>query len=316
MMPLNLRTTVNYRSYEIVDKLRIDGSSRQPGTFHAPPFGFRKMSNPIVDLALILAVPFLAAVILTLANEIYYRSLGRYRRNGVLITGAVGTPVHELAHALMAILFGMKVKKIAFYAPDPVSNTLGYVDYSYYPARFSHKVGLVFVGLAPLIIGSYVVVVAFALSGLPNLHSFTGFNNLNDIGGAPFWRGLVTWMQSLLTSTDSLMSGAVLLVALMVGSHATPSRADLKGSMGGAVAVLALLMCLWGLQSIWPAMHDAIGYYLRYGLFHVSTAIIQLAALSTFAGLILAVVGMGFRVLSAKFSQAEPKLAPAEGTPE
>ncbi|QCF28044.1 hypothetical protein [Hydrocarboniclastica marina] len=253
------------------------------------------MHTSVIDLLLVLSVPVLAGTLLAIANGLYYRALGRHQVKGLLITGLIGTPIHEISHALMALLFRMRINRIAFYKPDPGSNTLGYVDYSYYPARFSHKLGLIFVGLAPLIFGSYLVMGLFTIVGFPSLHSFTGFTDLTDLAAPAFWERVVDWARALVGSVDGVGMGSVLLLAVMIGTHATPSKTDLRGASGGALAVVTVLLGLSLLQEVLPALNQALGSYLRFGIYHVSTAIVQLALLSTLAGMLLAGGGLIIR---------------------
>src|SRR5699024_6161228 len=97
------------------------------------------------------------AVIAGLIRSLAFRMMGGLTRRLILLTVVIGVPLHELSHALVATLFGMGVRMISLFQPDPQSPQLGYVNFSYSPGRVRHRVGLFFVGIAPLIAGAAAV---------------------------------------------------------------------------------------------------------------------------------------------------------------
>ena len=70
-----------------------------------------ELKQAAIELGWILSVPALAVCVLWGANELYYRSFGRHKARAILTTGLVGTPIHELAHAITAMVFGMSCGK-------------------------------------------------------------------------------------------------------------------------------------------------------------------------------------------------------------
>jgi hypothetical protein len=227
----------------------------------------------LLQLVKVIGVPVLASLALWAANELYYRAFGSYRYKAILVSGSIGTPVHELSHAITAMAFGMKVTGIRFYCPDPQSQTLGYVSYRYNPYYFVHSLGIFFTGIAPLIAASYLVYAAFYFSGLPNLHEYL-----------------------ILSSDEALMhSGTVNVVgqwvAMMLGLHSTPSGADLRGSMRGAFAVLVVIAAYWGVLKLLPMLPDILMVKSVEWLNHLGAAIFQLALLSILGAMVMTMVG-------------------------
>ena len=49
------------------------------------------------------------------------------RKRGVYLVAWLGTPLHELGHALFCLIFRHKIEDIKFFKPDKVNGTLGYV---------------------------------------------------------------------------------------------------------------------------------------------------------------------------------------------
>ncbi|MCE0759505.1 hypothetical protein LWH94_09845 [Marinobacter sp. G11] len=245
----------------------------------------------LLQLAKVIGVPVLASLALWGANELYYRAFGPYRYKAILLSGSVGTPVHELSHAITAMAFGMKVTGIRFYYPDPQSQTLGYVSYRYNPYNFVHSLGIFFTGIAPLIAASYLVYAAFYLSGLPNLHEYLILSSDEALMHSGTVNVVGQWSADLLGKTNSWQTILVLVVAMMLGLHSTPSGADLRGSMRGAFAVLVVIAAYWGVLKLLPMLPDILMVKSVEWLNHLGTAIFQLALLSILGAMVMTVVG-------------------------
>ncbi|MEZ8733733.1 hypothetical protein [Vibrio sp. 10N.239.312.D08] len=70
----------------------------------------------------------------------------------VIALGSIGTPIHEIGHAITAVLFGHKVLKVELFNPKP-NGQLGVVHHSYDPSKFYHRIGCFFIGIAPIFSG-------------------------------------------------------------------------------------------------------------------------------------------------------------------
>ena len=95
--------------------------------------------------------------LLALCNRRFYANFGNYSRAVCYITGAVGTPVHECAHALFCVIFGHKINEIKLFQVNSEDGTLGYVKHSYNPKNIYHKIGNFFIGIAPIIVISAIL---------------------------------------------------------------------------------------------------------------------------------------------------------------
>ncbi|MCZ9311024.1 hypothetical protein PAF15_03420 [Weissella koreensis] len=62
----------------------------------------------------------------------------------------LGIIVHELSHAVVAIIFGHKIKSISFLQPADAQGTLGYVEHTYDPHNWYQTLGNFFIGIAPI----------------------------------------------------------------------------------------------------------------------------------------------------------------------
>jgi len=198
-------------------------------------------------------IALLGAVLLLLRKE-SFRFLSRAigYRGVILWTGWLGTPIHEISHVLVGKLFLIKIHEVKLFEPDAKNGVLGYVRYEVprlEPKNLYSVVGTFFMGVAPLFGGSLVLLLALLLlAPRPDLAfdaagkfaalvesaepakiggGFLGL--LQGVYGAVFSRGVA-----------DVRPWLFLYVALAVGSHLAPSRADLEGGLTGLVVLLVL----------------------------------------------------------------------------
>lgn len=181
-----------------------------------------------------------------------YSSIGYI---GILITG-LGVCLHETSHLLMAKLFGFKIKDVKFFRPvqGAKDGVLGYVNYSYNPKNILHKIGLFFVGFAP-ILGGILGLVLCIIIFLPNT-----FNNVqtqlnvilsyDNIFSLRFFQNQLFLSFSLFKSLFTLQNfknitfWIFLLLAISISSHTALSIADLKSSVKGIKTIFICLFLL------------------------------------------------------------------------
>ena len=240
------------------------------------------------------ALAILATLLLYLSNELYYRSFGRFKRHSILITGMAGVPVHETSHLLAAILFRFDIHRVAFFDPDPRSGTLGYVNFSYRSGLFQ-KLGLFVTGLAPLIGGVAVVIFLFDVADIPNLSDFLTRISIDQA----VVLSLQNWFNSVVAAVNSqgVETGLLLLLSVMVGVHATPSRADLRGVVSGFLASIFLLIIALFVELLLIRSGFFVDPILSDFLSLFAVGLIQLAALSALFSVALSSFGYLARVI-------------------
>lgn len=158
------------------------------------------------------------------------------------ITGLIGTPIHELSHALGCILFGLPITAMSIYSPQKGSNILGYVNFRYNPRSIRHQLGCVMQGVAPLIAGGAICTYA-----LGDASSSSSYKPDPSLLGVFEWIGS-TAMATLSTTIQMACAGVsgftAVVLLLCVCLHAIPSAADIKISVKGLLALTAVSLGL------------------------------------------------------------------------
>ena len=216
-----------------------------------------------------LGATVICGMAVSLCRSLFIRMMGRgFGRGVVMATSIVGTPIHELGHALMCLLFGHRITAMSLWQPMSRDGNLGYVTHAYKKRNPYHVLGNLFIALGPIFSGMAIITLALLL-GFPE--AFTDYTHTASLlasagdGGLSVIREglqLLPRMVGELTNEGSVtpLWGRILalLVVLSVSQHISLSPADIKG---GATALplygllLLVLTAVCGLMGE-PAMTE------------------------------------------------------------
>jgi hypothetical protein len=185
----------------------------------------------------------------------YVKSVGH--KMDIIVTGWIGTPVHELGHAVFCILFGHRIVEMKLYTPNSTDGTLGYVNHAYNPRSVYHRIGNFFIGVGPIIFGAVVLYAALYYL-VPNKESV--FSNIEAqshtlVAGVrgDFANSIQTiWATTQLTLSNLFNSAnfsdyrfwIFLYLAICVSSHMELSPPDIKGATGGLISLVVFFLFL------------------------------------------------------------------------
>ena len=268
-----------------------------------PVFEFARISTAILNtdgfvhrwgewiygfgLALLPLIIF-AAVMHLLEKAVQKRLASRFGWGSILATGWIGTPIHELSHVVMCWVFGHRIDSVAFFEPDKKSGRLGYVKHSSKKNNLYQEIGNVFIGIAPLVGGSLVLlgilslfypVLARAIAQAPVEIGSSGFAiNLEDYYAT---------LRSSMTEIDLLSPRSWLFgyLVLSVGAHMAPSRSDYAGAGKGTVLLIGLILVISLIVTLFPILADRSGQLVLsiamqlWSLFGIAVALNLTAAL-------------------------------------
>lgn len=160
----------------------------------------------------------------------------------MLFSAAAFVPIHELSHALVALLCGHKVDKVVFFQVTQ-ANTLGYVEHRYKKTFLSPFANML-IGFAPLL-GGGVVCYWVTVHLMPSLLSVKYIPQDSEWVKLP---DIVSTADTLFHLTKVHYSDGVfwLWAFLMVNMaiFSVPSGADFKGASAGVVITLSLYVLL------------------------------------------------------------------------
>jgi hypothetical protein len=199
-----------------------------------------------------------------------------------LLFGWLGTAVHETGHALFCLLFGHRITGLKLFDFAPRDGTRGHVSHTFDPANPWQQSGNFFIGIAPILFGTLVIVAA--ARWMLGAEAFARMAEPLPRGGllrsagdgwalARHVAGGAGAALAVLLEPHRLLdwrAWVFLYLALAVGSSISLSGADLKGALAGFGALLLLalvanLATLWlgdvlGPGVAWLARWQAVGY--------------------------------------------------------
>lgn len=183
-------------------------------------------------------------LLISLFNRWFYRNMGSFGRAACYITGFIGTPVHECAHALMCIIFGHKITDMKLFQISSSDGTLGYVSHSYNRKNLYQRIGNFFIGVAPILVIS-VILYFMAYYLVPDmLYMLTAV-----IGEINLQNGIadtLTAIGNIIVIFFSFYGVGEWWIFVILGSflalHMTLSTADIKNAKGGLIILLAVLL--------------------------------------------------------------------------
>lgn len=167
-------------------------------------------------------------------------------------TGFIGTPVHELSHALACVVFGHKIVEMRLYSPNSGDGSLGYVNHSYNPKNLYHRIGNFFIGIAPILGGSAVLLLLMrfmvpavhveVMGILGSVHLTEGFFSLSTL--TAYLAASVEMILAIFNPANlsNVWWWVFVILAIMISSHMELSGADIKGSVSGVITLALLFL--------------------------------------------------------------------------
>lgn len=205
------------------------------------------------------------------------------------VTAFIGVPVHEISHAIACLIFGHKINEIKLLQFNGTP-TLGYVNHSYSKRNVYHRIGNLFIGLAPIYIG-LILCVLFTKLFFSEI-DFGTFNRsiYNDLLEVTRFSDLVgLCISNLFSSVDLHVilfteSNAKYFFWLFVMSsiitHIIPSSSDFEGVKDGLLFLILFISLLFTLgisvisSVLLPIILNLVSVLLSFYVVIILTSII------------------------------------------
>ncbi len=190
----------------------------------------------------------------------------------LFLFGWLGTSIHELGHALFAIIFGHKIDEMKLFAPDPKTKTLGYVKHSYNPKNIYHQIGNFFIGIGPILmccLALYLISFLLFRIKINDLSSLTisteTIKSISSIklAGLSVWEGFKTYYFEVIHGENSKWWKIVILVYCIfsIGSSITLSKSDIITFKDGLLVIIVLIV-IFNLFTVWKS-NFAMNYVVK-----------------------------------------------------
>ncbi len=220
-------------------------------------------SKTVIDLfrlfGSIIIFGFILYILSSMTRRIFAKTLGS--KIEVYITGWIGTPIHELSHALFCLLFRHKINDIKLF--NAKSDTIGYVLHSYDSRSWYQQIGNFFIGVGPIIVGTLIVYILFLLFApelkeniftIPNIKYKQVFNS--EILSIVYYtissffvytyNIFVNIIKNVIVNSSfkSITFWVFLYLSISIASHMELSPADISHAWKGIIVIFAVSLIL------------------------------------------------------------------------
>ena len=243
----------------------------------------------------------------SLFRTLFVRMMGDGIGRGVVMaTSILGTPVHELGHAVMCLIFGHRIEDMSLWQPSAPDGQLGYVTHAYNPRNVYHIIGNLFIGIGPIYSGLGILTLAFWL-GFPDTFS-AYMSTATDMAaeGSDFFSLLLEGVKMLPRLLEELIHGMAsplwgrilaLVIILAVAQHISLSPEDIKGSLTsiplylGGILILSVVCGLLGAAAM-DTVSGSLAVFSAY-----LTSLFLIVLVSAVLQLLIALPVWGVRML-------------------
>lgn len=219
------------------------------------------LTTSIKELFLINILLLLPLVIFGLLFSIMKKGCNRNLRKsmgyfGTLVFGIIGVPIHEFSHLLMCLLFRHKITQVSLFRPlkGRYDNILGFVKHKYNTNNIYQTAGCFFIGIAPMVFGSFIIVFIIHLlfpTMIYNLNTFTGIDSLqlNHLSSTFFMNTklILTTVFAPSNFTNPYYWFSIYFI-VSIALHMTISKADFDNALSG-FALLEIILFTFTLLS-------------------------------------------------------------------
>jgi hypothetical protein len=197
------------------------------------------------QMASLFAGLFVFGLLVQFVSQLTYKSLEKsFGSKGVYLVAWLGTPIHELGHALFCVIFRHRIEEIRFFQPDPATGTLGYVYHKWNPKNPWQVLGNFFIGVGPMVLGCAVLFALFyflipgSAAVWDSINVSVGSIDKSSMIGSYFnvFQGSTMAIIKLIFNFANLplwRFWLFLYLSICIASNIRLSWADFKGSLSG-----------------------------------------------------------------------------------
>lgn len=261
----------------------------------------------------VLVFGFILYALASVTRIVYARTLGS--KTELYITGWIGTPVHEVSHALFCILFKHKIDDMKLLDLNSSNGVIGYVTHSYDTRSWYQQAGNFFIGVAPILVGSAIIYFAITIlspeiknSLLTSIDTSVTQNhqNMSSIKDIIFMSisnifvlfmsatGIIQTMITTLVEDNYFrypLFWIFLYVAVSISSHMELSPADISHAWKGLIVIISFMLILntviafLNMFNIFSSLMTAMSLFVNQ-IINKYNAVLLLVSIMSFINLI------------------------------
>lgn len=181
--------------------------------------------------------------------------LSLFGYKGILFTGIVGTTIHELSHLLMCLIFNHKITDFQLFNLKGYKNSgvLGYVSHKYNNNSLYQKCGNFFIGVSPMIFGTFFIIFSFKLL-LPNIFNSLDIENyiynisnielINILSLILHFCKLIFLSLFKIENFYNINFYIFIYIMFSISTHMSLSKEDLKSSLIGIFSLFSIFFII------------------------------------------------------------------------
>lgn len=264
------------------------------------------LSALILSLEILFVLSLLASIFSFLGKKNTFYIYNCFGMNGLVITGLIGTVVHEFSHMLFCLIFRHEIVEFSLFRPykSGFDGVMGYVNHSCDRSSPYQMVGNFFIGIAPIIVGTGCMILFMSIL-LPEEFKATyqTFNqnmaymsNINSIGDSLniYINIVIAIIHNLNPFIGHSWPRYIVFIYIMysITSHMDLSKEDIINSRAGLLVfiiltyLINLIFIVLGIkyQILLLKVLISVFSFLTVGLFFAFTTMLISKTLDIFIG--------------------------------
>lgn len=253
------------------------------------------------QMASLFAGVFIFGLLIHFISQLTFKSLERsFGSRGVYFVAWLGTPIHEMGHALFCIIFLHRIVDIKFFKPDPLTGTLGYVSHTWNKTNPWAVLGNFFIGIGPVLLGCAVLFATFYFL-IPDssrvwdsiIFKVNEIGESNSIGSnwAAFQGSSLALVKLIFTipNLTGWQFWVFVYLSICVASNIRLSPSDIKGSLSGMGCIILIFLLInflglitgFGSEKFFPFTASSLG--VVYSLFILALIMVLMGFIVIYA---------------------------------
>lgn len=214
-------------------------------------------------LALTLGTVVICGFAVHLCARLFARLLGHGSGTLFDVTSLIGTPVHELGHAAMCLIFGHKIQRIKLFSLRAENGVYGFVEHSYNRKNLWARLGNLFIAVGPIFSGLGVTVLTLWLCFPSQWAAYLNSSRVLLLTTETVLSDILAEVFSLIVSLpvafgeNWLRALLGLIVILPISLHITLSWQDIKSGLS-AIPMYLFMVVVFALATYFTGIGAAI----------------------------------------------------------